>query len=491
MNNKLPFEEAFEKRMADLRLPPEDASWQQMSKLLDEKKRRTPLAWFNNYKLGSILALMLVAGIWLIDSTYNHNQKIAYPLTAPQSISISKQAHLKTQNTNKKSHGLTSKKQQKIATNIPPSTSITTRMAKIKATPVVENETNKSTLSFTKTPTIVTKPYVKTNKLNKQKKIALSNPLVTNSTKNDQQLKTKKEEKITTSSEITVGDLKSVITAFKERNIPIDDSLNNSKKTNEFVKENNNIQKPAIIPALPNDSTDKKNIANTKNTVSKQSVTTKNKFSLSAGFGFQQPIPVAGQQSISVGYNGKSRLSDYIPSVYVRFEKDKKYFLQAELNYAAPQLVKEFSYSRKTNIDLLSNSTRTTTLRLQKTYYSEIPISFNYYVRPHWSVGVGGMYSWFHGAIAQQDTKITNLINQQQTLSTQLLPINGFTDSFLYRSNTYFLLQTDYQWKRFSFGLRFSRDLQPYIKYTLPDGAIVDKRNWALDFVLRFRLFQF
>ncbi len=489
MNKKLPFEEAFEKRMADLQLPQEDASWQQMSKLLDEKKRRIPLAWFNKYRVWGIIVLMLVAGIWLIDSTYNHDQKIANPLTAPQSISISKQAHLETQND--KSPGLSSKKQQTIATNIPPSTSVTTNMAKIKATPVVENENKKSTLTFTKSPEVVTSSFSKNTAKHKLKTHVVSNLLPVNFPNKIQNQKPKKEAIITASSEITVGDIKSAITAFKESNIPIDDSLTNSSNTNEFVKAKNNIIKPTISTKTPKGSTPKKNSANNSENISDQSVDSKSTLAFSVGFGFQQPIPVAGQQSISVGYNGKSRLSDYIPSVYLRLEKDKKYFLQAELNYAAPQLVKEFTYSRKTTIDLLANSTKTTTLRLQKTYYSEIPISFNYYVRPNWSVGVGGMYSWFHGAIAQQDTKITNLINQQQTSSTQLLPINGFTDSFLYRSNTYLLFQTDYQWKRFSFGLRYSRDLQPYIKYTLPDGAIMDKRNWALDFVLRFRLFAF
>jgi hypothetical protein len=51
-------------------------------------------------------------------------------------------------------------------------------------------------------------------------------------------------------------------------------------------------------------------------------------------------------------------------------------------------------------------------------------------------------------------------------------------------------LQTDYQWKRFSWGLRYLKDIQPYIKYTKPNGDINTKKNQALELVIRYRLWQ-
>ena len=98
------------------------------------------------------------------------------------------------------------------------------------------------------------------------------------------------------------------------------------------------------------------------------------------------------------------------------------------------------------------------------------------------------MYSWLHGAIAEREVSIHNVETQQQSISSRIEPIKGFTDSFLYKSQTYLLLQTAYQLHRFSFALRYTKDLQPYIKYTLPDGMVADKKNWSLEFVLRFSL---
>jgi hypothetical protein len=77
-----------------------------------------------------------------------------------------------------------------------------------------------------------------------------------------------------------------------------------------------------------------------------------------------------------------------------------------------------------------------------------------------------------------------------QTIARQIKPVEGFKDSFLYKTQVHLLLQTEYEWKRFSFGLRYLKDLQPYIKYTKPDGDINTKKNQALEFVVRYRLWQ-
>jgi hypothetical protein len=66
--------------------------------------------------------------------------------------------------------------------------------------------------------------------------------------------------------------------------------------------------------------------------------------------------------------------------------------------------------------------------------------------------------------------------------------VKGYNDSFLYNSTAGVLLQTDYHWKRVSFGLRYTRNLQPFIKYTKPDGAVLEEKNGVLQAVLRLRL---
>ena len=211
----------------------------------------------------------------------------------------------------------------------------------------------------------------------------------------------------------------------------------------------------------------------------------------SAGAGVQQQIPVGGQMITGYGKTGNTNaLADYIPSVYLRIEKLGKWFAQAEFSYGAPQPVNDFSFKRKSVLDNNLTAITTTTIRLKKTYYHQMPLSFNYYILPKWSLGVGGMYSLLQRAVAEQETSTKNRLNEQLAFSTQVLPIKGFTDSFLYKSQLHWLLQTDYQLGKFSFGIRYTRDVQPYIKYTLPNGEMDERKNWSLDFLVRFRLWQ-
>lgn len=212
---------------------------------------------------------------------------------------------------------------------------------------------------------------------------------------------------------------------------------------------------------------------------------------VSAGLGVQQQIALNGQKAVPYDYYGRSSsLSDYIPSVFLRLEKQQQWFVQAEFRYGAPQSVKEFSYSRQTTVDSMGTNVKTTTLRLKKTYYHQLPVSFNYYVRPQWSVGAGGVYSRFYGAVTEQEDKNKNVQTQQETVSRRIVTIPNFTDSFLYRSQVHLLLQTDYHWRRLSLGLRYTKDVQPYIKYTKPDGHVDEEKNQSLQFILRYRLWQ-
>jgi hypothetical protein len=202
-------------------------------------------------------------------------------------------------------------------------------------------------------------------------------------------------------------------------------------------------------------------------------------------------IPVGGQSGTAYTYKGNTNpLIDYIPSVYINLHKGRKWFIQGEFQYGTPQSVNDFSFSQRTKYDTAVTTVTTTTDQLEKTYYHQLLLNFNYYLRPNWSIGLGGAYSRFHGAVTQEETQATNVQTGAQTIARQIKPIEGFTDSFLYKTQVHVLLQTDYQWKRFSLGLRYLKDIQPYIKYTRPDGGINTKKNQALEFVIRYRLWQ-
>ncbi|MGZ3938570.1 MAG: hypothetical protein ACXVLT_07805 [Flavisolibacter sp.] len=229
----------------------------------------------------------------------------------------------------------------------------------------------------------------------------------------------------------------------------------------------------------------------TDSAAQKKSVPTRKKLIVAAGLGEQQLIPIAGQTLVPYSYYGRNgSIADYIPSVYFQLHKTGKWFIMGEFRFGAAQSVKEFSYNRKTRYDTSTMNTTVTTMRLKKTYYHQLPVSFNYYLLPNLSFGVGGMYSRFYGAVTEKETDTWNNLTQKYTNVKQIIPMKHFSDSFLYKTQVHVLLQADYQWKRFSFGLRYTRDIQPYIKYTKPDGTVDEKRNESLQLMVRYRLWQ-
>lgn len=167
-----------------------------------------------------------------------------------------------------------------------------------------------------------------------------------------------------------------------------------------------------------------------------------------------------------------------------------EWFIMGEFRFGAPQSLKEFSFSRQTKFDTSSNQLTTTTTRLKKTYYHQLPFSFNYYVKPGWSFGIGGIYSRFHGAVTEREIDNLDVQTQISTVTKQITRIQHFTDSFLYKTQLHMMLQTDVQWRKFTLGLRYAKDLQPYIRYTQPDGKINEEKNASFQLILRYRLWD-
>ncbi|MDQ6842780.1 MAG: hypothetical protein M3Z92_00305 [Bacteroidota bacterium] len=132
-----------------------------------------------------------------------------------------------------------------------------------------------------------------------------------------------------------------------------------------------------------------------------------------AGLALHQLLPVNGQKLVT--YNSLGRrgtLTDYIPSIYFRMYKDKKWFVQSELRYGAPQNTKEVIYKQQKFVDTSSNTTKTTSAILKKTYYHQLPISFNHFTLPGFTAGVGLTWNKFSSAVIDHEVKVTNNITQ-------------------------------------------------------------------------------
>jgi len=210
-----------------------------------------------------------------------------------------------------------------------------------------------------------------------------------------------------------------------------------------------------------------------------------------AGLALQQQIPLSGQKAVPFNVYGRTgSLADYIPSVYGRFYRANKWFLQAEFRYGAPQNTKQLDYSKQ-KIDSFGATVTRRSLQLKKTYYHQIPVTFNYFVLRDLSVGAGLMYSKFYGAVSEEQITNTNLLtNRDSVIKKSVIKIPAARDSFFTKSQLHAIFEAQYQWKNLSAGFRYTWGLQPFIKYTTAAGAEKSEKNHSLQVFLRYELWQ-
>jgi hypothetical protein len=178
----------------------------------------------------------------------------------------------------------------------------------------------------------------------------------------------------------------------------------------------------------------------------------------------------------------------------VRLHRQEKWFIDGGFRYGAPQSVKEVSYNTNSFIQVdslqgqVTVTTTTFTSSLKKTFYHQVPFSFNYMVRPNLSLGAGLVYSRFYGAVSEEEVRIKR--NQVDSLaSKKIVQVPSNTDSFFTKSQIQLLLQTEYQWKRLGLGLRYTKGLQPFLRY-ISNGQLKEEKNQSLQLYLRFRIWK-
>jgi hypothetical protein len=213
------------------------------------------------------------------------------------------------------------------------------------------------------------------------------------------------------------------------------------------------------------------------------------KWSYSAGLSVYQQIPVNGESSIPFNYYGrKGAITDYIPSAYFRVHRGKLWFLHGELRYGAPQYIKEFIYKSVIKDTAIGGSVTRADYSLRKTYYHQLPISFHYLIRPGLSIGTGVVVNRFFGAISNENT-VRRVAGLDSLLSSQT--VNDQNDTSFRKTNLQWSAEMQYQWKRGTLGLRYSRDLEPYILYRdFLNGPLLGKKAQSFNIFIRYQLWR-
>lgn len=438
----------------DLPLPDGELAWQKMELLLDkDKKRRVVPFWFWRYAGLGLILIGLSVGAWFMWGKTEDNS----------------QSNLVTQKDSSRTTSKQITKTDKISSS--PSAPEEPSAKEKKGIPVTNDQPLQTTTSLktgeSKEPIVAKKAPRKQTQTSQIDRTTKRADRTSNREPDTKTFADKPEKKQASSPTLPVtGPKQSLIDSTKIASVPVTDST--AKKDTVATKA-----------AEPMASNEKK----------KDSGTKRNPFVFTAGVGLQQAIAFGGQESSIYNYKGKQNsLSDRIPSVYLRLQKGK-WFAQAEFQYAVPQPVKQVSFSQKTRYDVASFNLNTEQLTIRKLYYHQLPVSVNYFVLPNWSVGTGAMYSILAGAVTEQEVASKNVQTGTESVARSIAPVEGYKDSFLYKSTAGILFQTDYHWKRFSLGLRYTQNLEPFIKYTRPDGAVLNEKNRLLQAILRFRLF--
>ena len=479
MSNHSPYNNELANKMENIPMPDINVAWADMEKRLTQKEDKKPVPfWLNGCAIFALLGLLIfcisfwfytaknkvqakkdVATTILKDSSNTLNGNVNKILTAENNINTTEKAKTKNKN------DVTQTNKEIVKDNF-----------------VTQENTDE-----------IFEKNIKNYRYNARKKINITNGEQESDEVLNEKTKissNKKSKNNTDAYANKYAKVKKVKGKFKTKIFAPDEMVAEASEETTPIIEKSEIVETAKEKVIPTTKDSGKSIiaeiiANTKKIIKEEKDTTpkkiitkpksKSKFIFNTGIGLQQQIPIEGQTTTPYNSFGrKGTLLDYIPSVYARVEKNKKWFVQVEGKYGAPQYNKEFVYfqNNKPDTGFTSNFVNITTTSLKKSYYHQIPISFNYYVTPNWTLGAGIQWNKFTGAYTE-----TELVRKNNTTQTQST-LNKFQSIEKLDSNNVFtkqssvaLLETQYQWKRFTLGAKYSFGLKPYISFTLPGGT--------------------
>jgi hypothetical protein len=479
MSERLPYEEQIAQQWDDLPLPDENRAWEDMKQRLEEEDDDKIVFWWQRGCMlwGFLLLGLLGLGWWLLQ---------------PQQWFAGKKEK------NETTAAVSSAEQNRQAINRNDTAAFPIR--KKEEQPVESSNNTTGQINADSSPSAVpVQPQIKNNPIRSSTRKTLTD-----------------EAGMNTEIQQPV---------VKKRTVPVKPKNNDSR-----VKQQND--QPADIPGLPtknvtdkpaaepvNDNTvaltkeppvDTTGTVKTdslrrkekptdtltvKNALPKTDSTKKKTIFFSAGLGLHQQLPLFGQKLTPYNASGrKASLADYIPSLYFRMTKKDKWFLQAEFRYGAPQTTKEFIYDQQIVTDTFPQQpsvTRTTSSKLKKTFYHQLPLTFNYYIRPGWSMGAGLQVNKFSAAVSEREvrSRVSGTIIDS-VVSKGLVSTKGDTASAFKKTYLLGVIETQYQRKRFSFGARYSFGLEPYIKFTLPGGTQQQEKSHSVQVFLRYQLWK-
>jgi hypothetical protein len=474
MSNHSPYNNELANKMENIPVPNMDMAWADMEKRLTQKEDKKPIPfWFNGCAMFALVGILLLGiGYWFYTSkNKEHKNDVANVVLKDSS-----------NNVNRDSTAIV-KMQKEDAIN---KTEKDNTVAINKTAPTNDADNNKTTNNYytneNREPNGVaiqkqykTKAKTKVKITGGESEESASEKIVKNKTEKAKQLNENAFAEKIQKIRKTKSKTKTKITAPAESNTEENKDIVEKTVTTENPEIKNSVSKEEIVqPEIKTEIV----LPVTKDTVAKKVVVNKKRKSsliFNAGIGMHQQLAINGQTNTPYNSLGrKGTLLDYIPSVYARIEKEKKWFVQIEGKYGAPQYNKEFVYEQinKRDTGFLSNFVNIKTSKLKKSFYHQIPITFNYYITPKWSLGAGVQWNKFKGALAEKQEVRRNDNTQTENVLSKIQTVEKIDSNNVFsKQYTVALFETQYKWRRFTIGAKYSFGLSPYITFTLPNAT--------------------
>jgi len=482
MNEYLPYEQQLALKWKDLPLPDENMAWADMKRRLEEEEDDQVIPfWLRGCVLWGLLGVFILGfGWWIVrpEKWITKKQNAGTVQTTDRKEEEKNKVNGNKGSTKVNSNDSNVIDKQKGITVTPPDT-----LQRIDRSPEKKNNQQQSEL-------IKTGADIKTTSKTEKQKQKNSGEFVNVFVKKQKNQSITKIRKNKSSNILKTG-------KDQDKKISGDSAIDQNRRDVVKIipeKKAETVNKPDSVSKSGRDSSQKKNnidqIVQTK--TSKQDGSKRKNISFAAGLSLQQQLPINGQKLVSYNSLGrKGTLADYIPSLYLRMYKGDKWFLQSEFRYGAPQYTKEFLYKQNIVADTQNLRTTITSNRLKKTFYHQLPLMFNYFILPNWSAGGGIAWNKFTSAVSERDVILhNNPTGTDSVISKGVLTSSKQADSNFAKSYFQGVFETQYKWKRFSFGARYSFGLQPYIKFTLPGGLQQAEKNSSLQIFARYELWR-
>jgi hypothetical protein len=466
MNEKLPYEESLEQQLTDLPLPDEEQSWEKMQLLLDkddDDDRILPPVFLKSCLGWSLLFIGVLAVLWfLIRPEKWWSNKTISKVEKQNEIRADSAGAFKKRDLSGKNTSPVDNQNTLMNKQVPGSDG-SAAVAKYNSEKASREEKKKrSAVVMASTPVEKRTSSVKKNR---KKQNAGGEDDVETSKKNSSPAIYLPAEK----------EMRSDITSQKDSAKTIENKIS----SDSLPSKKDSVQKDSL-------------------NMPKEKPRQTKKLYVTAGLGIQQAIPLAGQHLSAYNFNGKKMsLTDYMPFVYLQLHHKNKWFIQGTFHFAAPQAVKSPQQNKISFTDV-SGVTTTNTYRLQKTFNQQLGLSFNYQMGSKWFVGAGAIYNHFYRAIVEEETE--RRFNQNiLSVDKQILSIRrgdssayagGYNTGYFKNTHMALLLQTGYEWKKFSFDLSYIYELQPFMKYYDPNLDLKEEKQYALQLGIRYRLWR-